>query len=492
MKISHLIFLAFFFIIVLFSATTIINFKQSDRVQEHAEYVSTSGSVIRNSSRFQRNILNMVSGLRGYLLTGENYFLQVYDSAILENNTILAELTYLIPDNSPQEQRLIKIKSLHDKWINDFANPLENARGKAMQTGNGLAEFNKFYREKLINVDEETIHKNLQEMFREFSNYEYDIREKRKAELAASVSQTRQISLVLTVLSVFIGLAIVGFLIRRIGKRIRTMVDMSNTIAAGNYSIQIQDTNKDELSELSHSLNHMASVLAENFSLLKRKNNELDQFAHIVSHDLKAPLRGIDNVISWIEEDHNEELPPKVADYLKLIKGRVVRSENLIQGILSYARVDKEAAVMEEVDVAKMIEEIKGNMEMKPGIHVVTEGALPVLHTEALPLMQVLSNLISNAIKYHNRPKGKVKIYSKDEGEHYRFYVEDDGPGIAQNHFNKIFVIFQTLQERDSFESTGVGLAIVKKILDARKESINVSSELGKGSVFSFTWTKNQ
>jgi len=479
-------------IIVLFSATTIINFKQSERVQAHTEYVSTSGSVIRNSTRFQRNILNMVSGLRGYLLTGENYFLQVYDSAILENNAILDELAPLIPDNSPQEKRLIAIEKLHSKWINDFANPLRNARAKALQTDNGLAAFNKFYREQLVTVDEEGIHKQLQAMFREFSNYEYSIRETRKAELAVSVSKTRQISLLLTVLSVIIGLAIVGFLIHRIGRRIRTMVEMSNTIAAGNYAIQIKDDSKDELSELSHSLNHMAAVLSENFNLLKRKNNELDQFAHIVSHDLKAPLRGIDNVVSWIEEDHNDELPPKVSEYLKLIKGRVTRSENMIQGILSYARVDKEAQVVEEVDVNEMIEEIKANMEMKPGIEVVTDGKLPVLQTEAVPLMQVFSNLISNAIKYHHQPKGQVRIYSKDEGMHYRFFVEDDGPGIAQNHFNKIFVIFQTLQERDSFESTGVGLAIVKKILDARKETINVSSELGKGSVFSFTWTKNQ
>jgi signal transduction histidine kinase len=492
MKISHLIFLAFTLIIVLFSATTVINFKQFERVQEHTEYVSTSGAVIRNSTRFQRNILGMVSGLRGYLLTGESYFLQVYDSATVENSAILDELSHLIPENSPQQQRLMAIEDLHDKWINEFANPLKNARAKASQTDKGMEAFNKFYREKLVAVDEEAIHKSLQAMFKEFSNYEYDIREKRKAELAASVALTRRISLILTVFSVIIGVAIVVFLVRRIGQRLRTMVNMSNTIASGNYAIQIQDQNKDELSELSHSLNHMAVVLSENFSLLKRKNNELDQFAHIVSHDLKAPLRGIDNVISWIEEDHSEELPPKVAEYLKLIKGRITRSENLIQGILSYARVDKEAEIIEEVDVNKIIEEIKDNMEVKPGIEVVTEGKLPILYTEMLPLMQVFSNLISNAIKYHNQPKGVVKIYSRDEGARYRFYVEDDGPGIAQNHFNKIFVIFQTLQERDTFESTGVGLAIVKKILDARKETINVSSELGKGSVFSFTWAKNQ
>ena len=169
----------------------------------------------------------------------------------------------------------------------------------------------------------------------------------------------------------------------------------------------------------------------------------------------------------------------------------MIRSENLIQGILSYARVDKEAAVDEEVDVNAIIEEIKENISARPGIAIVIKEKLPVLHTEMLPLMQVFSNLISNAVKYHNRPSGKIQIYSKDEGSHYRFFVQDDGPGIAQNHFNKIFVIFQTLQERDSFESTGVGLAIVKKILDARKETINVESEVGKGSTFSFTWSKN-
>src|SRR5437868_1730271 len=115
MKISHLIFLAFSLIIVLFSATTVMNFKQWERVQEHTEYVSNSGAVIRNSTRFQRNILNMVSGLRGYLLTGENYFLQVYDSATLENSAILDELSHLIATDSPQQLRLKNIERLHDK-----------------------------------------------------------------------------------------------------------------------------------------------------------------------------------------------------------------------------------------------------------------------------------------------------------------------------------------------------------------------------------------
>src|SRR6478736_471096 len=168
MKISHLIFLAFFFIIILFSVTTVINIKQWEKVQEHSEYVSTSGAVVRNGTRFQRNILNMVSGLRGYLLTGENYFLQVYDSATLENSAILDELSHLIAADSPQQLRLKTIEGLHERWINEFANPLKNARATAGKTDNGVAAFNRFYRGKLVEVDEEGIHKQLQSMFREF------------------------------------------------------------------------------------------------------------------------------------------------------------------------------------------------------------------------------------------------------------------------------------------------------------------------------------
>src|SRR5690606_39520290 len=115
---------------------------------------------------------------------------------------------------------------------------------------------------------------------------------------------------------------------------------------------------------------------------------------------------------------------------------------------------------------------------------------LPEIYSERIPLQQVLSNLISNAIKYHDKPEGYIKVYLKNALDHFVFFVEDNGPGISKSYHDKIFAIFQTLQERDSFESTGVGLAIVKKILDDRRQSISVVSDPGKGCVFSFTWPK--
>ncbi len=268
------------------------------------------------------------------------------------------------------------------------------------------------------------------------------------------------------------------------------MVRMADSISGGNYEVSMADHGQDELSGLARSLNHMARVLSESISLLKRKNAELDQFAHIVSHDLKAPLRGIDNVVTWIQEDHAVDLPPKVMEYLALIKGRIVRAENQLNGILSYSRVGRELTAREPVDLPALLTELREDLPVRPGITLSIQPQLPILFTERLPLQQIFTNLLVNAYKYHDKSEGVVSVYYRELANHYEFYVEDDGPGIPKAYHEKIFVIFQTLEARDAFESTGVGLAIVKKILDDRKLTIRVASEAGKGAIFAFTWPK--
>ena len=490
MKISYLIFFSFLFILLLFSITTYINFQQSEKVRENSEWVESSTTIIRNSNRFQRNILNMISGLRGYLFTGENYFIQAYDSAKAEDETILDELSNLVPADSDQTILLREIRSINNDWLNNFSTPLIDAKKLAGNSDSSLISFNKLYREKLTSGTERYLNRQLQEKIRVFVNNEYNSRDMRTRILDASVRRTRTISFFLNTLSIIVGAIISIFLAYRISTRIMGMVKMANQISEGNYEVSTKDSGRDELSDLAHSLNNMAHVLKENITLLKRKNQELDQFAHIVSHDLKAPLRGIDNVVSWIEEDHATEMSPKIADYIQIIKGRLVRAENLIHGILSYARIGKETQEKEEVDLNQLIDEIGESLIAKSGLKLIISPTLPKLFTEKLPMLQEFSNLIGNAIKHHNKRNGYIKVYHKEDVDHYSFFVEDNGPGIGKNYHNKIFVIFQTLQERDSMESTGVGLAIVKKILDDRNQKINVTSDEGNGAIFSFTWPK--
>lgn len=474
----------------MFSATTYINFKQAEKVNENSNFFSKSTTIVRHTNRFQRNILNMGSGLRGYLFTGEIYFIQAYDSAAMENIDILKELSTVISESSFQKKSLIEIDALNDQWLNNYAKPLINAKKMAGLSDSSQLQFQKMYGDKLLSATERTLNRRLQQKFRDFSNYEYSLRDSREVELTNSITNTRLISFCLTTFSIIIGLAIAIFLATRISAKIMRMVKLADDIAAGEYDAPVIDEGQDELGSLAKSLNNMSKVLSENISLLQRKNVELSQFAHIVSHDLKAPLRGIDNVVTWIEEDHTHELSSKMKEYLSLIKGRLIRAEKLIQGILMYSRIGRELPEKEDVDLNTLILETLEPLAPNTQLNIQIQKNLPVINTERIPLQQVLSNLIVNAIKYHDKDNGLINVSFKNDKDYYTFNVMDNGPGIDKSYHEKIFVIFQTLQERDSFESTGVGLAIVKKILEDRKQLIKVISSPNKGSIFTFTWPK--
>lgn len=307
--------------------------------------------------------------------------------------------------------------------------------------------------------------------------------------MQASIERTRNISVALTAFSITLAIVISALIVRYISRRIARMVSLAESISKGEFKT-IDDPVKDELQRLSQSLNIMSATLARNFSELKTKNQELDQFAFVVSHDLKAPLRGIDNVTRWLEEDHEDELTPVVRQNLDIIKGRTLRLENMINGLLEYARIGRVKKGAEQVDLSQLLSQLCNEL-VPPSFSVDIRNTLPPFRTDRLRLEQVFSNLVSNAVKYNDKEEGMIRITSEDAGGNYLFSVTDNGRGIQREYFEKIFVIFQTLQERDAFESTGVGLAIVKKILDDKKSNIHVESKVGEGTTFTFSWPKD-
>lgn len=492
MKISNLIFAGFFFILILFSITTYVNYRQFEKVKEENEWHVRSQIIIRNLSRLQRNILDMESGLRGYLLTGEPLFLVPYDSAARENELMFRELDSLITLSSEQNNELDKIHLLHQTWRMEFAEPLILAKKTADLSDSTSRIFRQLHYDKLKKKTEENIRAEIKNTFRKFSNTEYKLREQRKTMLDASVANTSTISFMLTTMSLMVGGATAFYIARAISGRINNMVQLAENIAGGNFNVQIEDSKRDELSNLSRTLNDMARILEENISELERKNTELDRFAYVVSHDLKAPLRGIENLTNWIEEDYGDALPLRVKEYLRIMQGRIQRMENFIDGILKISRIGRGKKVIEEVQVKELLEEIVEMISPPAGLIVKIPDEMPVLFTEKISLQQVFTNLISNAVKYHDKVRGSVSISWRALSDCYEFVVKDDGPGIAPKYHEKIFVIFQTLQERDILESTGVGLAIVKKILDDKKTSIRVESTEGKGASFIFFWPKDE
>ena len=237
-----------------------------------------------------------------------------------------------------------------------------------------------------------------------------------------------------------------------------------------------------------------AKELAGLAEQLRRSNRELDQFAYITSHDLRAPLRGIANLASWIEEDLGPQIVTEDAKkMLALLKGRVTRMEGLIDGILEYSRIGRTRQKIEQVDVRKLLCETVDLLAPAGGAKVIISDDMPTLMTSRLLLQQVFMNLIGNALKHAGRTDVTVRVTTGDAGPYQvEFAVADDGQGIDPQYHEKIFVIFQTLAARDKVEGSGVGLALVKKIIESNGGIIVIESTggAGDGARFRFTWPK--
>lgn len=226
---------------------------------------------------------------------------------------------------------------------------------------------------------------------------------------------------------------------------------------------------------------------------LERSNQELERFASVASHDLRAPLRAISSLALWLEEDEGETLSEAGRDNLAKLRSRVHRMETMIEDLLAYSRAGRKRHAPVIVDTAELVHDIVEMLAPPPGFIVAADSSLPVLVAERAPLETVLRNLIGNAIKHHDRPQqGQVTVRaageSRDGQQWYEFVVADNGPGIDPKFHARIFELFQTLRPRDEVEGSGMGLAVVKKIVESRGGSIWVESAVGEGTALHFTW----
>jgi PAS domain S-box-containing protein len=249
-------------------------------------------------------------------------------------------------------------------------------------------------------------------------------------------------------------------------------------------------TDIDDQKRAETALRERSEQLAHLTAALEARNRELDQFAYITSHDLKAPLRGIANLSQWIEEDLGESVTEDIRKQLDLLRGRVHRMEGLIDGILQYSRVGRVKGTIETVDVGGLLHDVVDLIAPPPDFTIEIAADMPTIKADRLRLQQVFQNLIGNAIKHHHRADGRVELSVRDLGHLYEFSVRDDGPGIAPQYHEKIFVIFQTLAARDKVEGTGIGLSLIQKIIESQGGHIWVDSAEGAGTTFRFTWPK--
>ncbi|WP_052732834.1 sensor histidine kinase [Hymenobacter terrenus] len=434
------------------------------------------------------------AGTRGYLLTGDTVYLRPYSTATGLLPASLNRLTELTADNSIQKARFDSLRGLVEQEFR-ILRPLTQIN-KSMS---------KSAMETLLDTDRQTL-RQVRVLYERIQAQEMAMLAQRSALQNIFEKATPIVVLVSAVLAVLIVVWLITKIVKeladnrrlqteladinaQVSRRIAQIRALAEQVVQGDYTVKITDTAEDNLGGLATSLNRMTQTLDASFSALEKRNLELDQFAYVASHDLKAPLRGVTTIVKWIEDELAAELSPQLRTYLDQMKGRLSRLEDLINGLLAYARVGRTAQTPETVDVAQLLGEV-AELVVPTDFTLRIGPGMPAFTTDRLGLQQVFTNLLSNAVKYHQRGAGHLEVTCQESGAYYEFRVQDDGPGIAPEYHQKIFLLFQTLRDRHTAESTGIGLSIVQKIIDEHQGTIRVESALGLGAGFIFTWPK--
>ena len=217
---------------------------------------------------------------------------------------------------------------------------------------------------------------------------------------------------------------------------------------------------------------------------LERSNKDLDEFAYVASHDLKAPLRGINQLAAFIEKDSGHLLTEDSRQDLALIRSRIDRMDYLLDSLLQYSRLGRDESAPEMIDTAALLKQLVDLYIPKERFDVRTVNELPEIYIPRVALSVVLRNILMNAVKHHDCEHGTITISSYMDEQYCHILIADDGPGIADKYRDKIFQMFQTLKPRDEFESSGMGLALVKRTIENHGGKVELIPGEGRGASF--------
>ena len=465
---------------------SVVSLRRAYRAVEHTR------GVIEASDDLIRALTEAETGQRGYVITGADRYLGSYRAGVPDVATALSALRDLTAGNSGERAEVDSLATFSAQKLAELDTTIALRRdsGFAAAAAIVLTDRGRSYMlgaqriAKALRSDELTL---------------LAVRDRRQVQNA-----------VITFIIIGVGSLVAFALAVLITQSIRADVELreQDRLHIEAQSVQLQDqaaeleaqqveleAQTDDLRFSNDDL-QAANARAERalrahriaLARVQRSNEELDQFAYVASHDLKAPLRGIANLATWLEEDLGGTITPEGREHMALLRGRVQRMEALIDGILLYSRAGRVGAGAEPVDVGALLREIVELLAPPADVAIVIGREFPVLETERVPLQQVLLNLISNAIKYNRRAGSEIRVDAVMTDGTWTFSVADNGPGIAPEFHERIFGIFQTLEARDKVEGTGIGLSVVKKIVEARGGRVTIESEVGTGATFRFTW----
>lgn len=457
------------------------------KVTQFARIAEHTAIVERELRGLNEDMLNAETGQRGYLLTVNDNYLKPYQMGISDINGRLQHLRVLL-DGNETRGNLERMAPLIDAKLAELVQTIALSMHGQHQAALTLVRGNsgKQFMDEFRKISDDTINIELRLLNSKRSRFLDDFE---KIFVAVTFSGIASIVLL------FVTARKTA---RRLGEPVAELVRGIEAMAVGDLSHRVTIATDDEIGQICAAFNDMSEHLSAALKArtevqreLERSNADLDSFAYVASHDLKAPLRGIRNLVEWIALDIQSTATEDSRDNLRLLRTRVERLDSLLESLLTYSRVGRKIEDIGEVDTDRLVTDISEYLAPPQGFKITCSGLMPCFSTPKVPLEQVIRNLINNAIKHHDLAAGQVLISAKELDGRIEFRIEDDGPGIATEFHERIFKMFQTLKPRDQVEGSGMGLAIVKKTIEGFGGSIHVESNPPtRGSVFIFTWPR--
>jgi signal transduction histidine kinase len=443
-------------------------------LQEKSSLTALYRIELINAGELQTGLLNVETGLRGYALSGEPGFLDPYRLGLNQIETALENLN----QNPIFQLELIELKLA----VNDYLVWVKNQ----LQLGNLNAEIFK----SVVAPAGKVRFDRLRVLLTKLSDKSQKSFLSTRKEVTGLINWVQILPWIM-----FAIIFIAGLLVRRglqvfVLQPLQLIEQTTEAQRTGDEELRTKITSPDEIGRLAVSLNASYDAVRTRTEALKRSNADLEQFAYVATHDLQEPLRMISSYTQLLEKRYKGQLDERADQYIHFAVDGANRMQRLIQDLLAFSRLGRKEPRLQQVDSATVLERALRSLEFaKEGATVNVVGQMPAVIADEGQLEQVFTNLIGNALKFRRSDTAhQVEIVAEPEAEaQWRFSVSDNGIGIDQSYFDRIFTIFQRLNTRETFAGSGIGLSIVKRIIEHHGGRIWLSSQPEHGTTFYFT-----
>ena len=428
-------------------------------------------------NNLQTALLNVETGIRGYALSSNTSYLEPYTQGNKDVNLALAQLGTDINFKTEVKPLEAEVRTFVQDWA---VRSIEVIKQGGFDRSGQLAVISEG--------------KTLLDILRVRLKNIFAGSEQRRTALRLENGQFTQLVVVLPL--VVLVLVLIGFFLLRLGllrfvlEPVEHLRVATASLAAGEVAVRVHIQSDDELGELARTLNRSAEILKERNVDLLRSNRELEQFAYVASHDLQEPLRMVSSYTQLLKKRYAGQLDAKADQYIEFAVDGANRMQRLIQDLLAFSRVGTHPLELTDTDLNTVLAEVVQNLKLAledSGGEVVVQN-LPQVCADRGQVSRVLQNLVGNGLKFQREGVAPVvQISARAAGSMWEISVKDNGIGIEPGYFERIFIIFQRLHTKEQYSGSGIGLAVVKKIIERHGGKLWVESSSGEGSTFHFT-----